>query len=152
VPGGAGPGTQDCPVQWLNVSAIQNVGLSARTRRTTWFESVPRTAVLRGPAKPKKPPTRVAPSAVAAWTGSWPLAPPTSPLGVAIGTSPARSDGKITVVEAWGAGSTATTTAEATTTPSRAMTPVCTRTGEPPAIEPHMAMSPARQQQPQTRT
>ncbi len=41
------------PSHSSKVSATQKLGRPARTRKTTWLPSVPRTAVSSGPANPR---------------------------------------------------------------------------------------------------
>ncbi len=118
---------------------------------TTSLPSDARTPVSRDVAKPRKPPTRVRPSALAACAGSE-ADPSVRSLGLSTGGEPAEEDGKTREVETRGAGSTpiSRVATRATITPDSVRVPQ----GTPlvPVIDCHMANSPQRPQPSQART
>ncbi len=110
-------------------------------------------AVLSGPAKPSRPPTRSGPEGDPARSGSEPLdPPPTSPPGELSGMSPAMEEGKTTRLEGRGAGRSHTSPNPTARTAADEVATERSRSGSPPAIELHMADSPARPNAAQTTT
>src|ERR1039458_5147554 len=91
---------------------------------TTWLPRVARTPVSSDLAKPRKPPTPVRPFGLAAWAGNPADPPSVRLLGLVTGPSPADDDGKMSEVDTWGAGRSATkiTVRRATARPDRKST------------------------------
>ncbi len=124
-----------CPLQWSNVSAVQNDGTSARTRMITWFDKDARIAVSSVFEKPRNPPTRVGPLGVPACAG-W-VCDPESPVSAPpkpSDTSPLALEGNKIVLDACGAGSTRSAANATTTTVAIVATTVA---GRAPASEAH---------------
>ena len=118
---------------------------------TTSSPSEARIPVSRDVAKPRKPPTRVRPLALAAWAGSE-ADPSVRLLGLSTGGEPADEDGKTSEVETFGGGQRHHQQRghHRTASPASAQ-------GEPgdarvPAIDCHMATSPHTQQATQAST
>ncbi len=115
LPGG-GVASHDWPVQRLKVSAIQKVGQSARTRKTTWVPRLARIGGVEGAGEAEEaadPGSSLRRGGVDGLAALGP--PPTSEAAWLRGRSSAMDEGRMKLESVWGAGSPATTsTATAT--------------------------------------
>ncbi len=118
---------------------------------TTLSPSEARSPVSRESAKPKNPPTPVRPLALAAWAGSE-AAPSVRRLEVSTGEAAPADEGKISDVDARGAGSSATSTTATTSTATPAVAAVSHGIPRIPDIDWYMATSPHRQHRTQRTT